>query len=82
MKISHNFAPSGANNGASLVNSSADVASGDRKNNSKNNTVIMESPAGTDNKGNSGLPLTSTPAGGSEDQGLTMYAAHLVMASV
>ena len=42
----------------------------------------MESPAGTDNKGNSGLPLTSTPAGGSEDQGLTMYAAHLVMASV
>ena len=82
MKISHNFAPSGANNGASLVNSSADVASGDRKNNSKNNTVIMESPAGTDNKGNSGLPLTSTPAGGSEDQGLSMYAAHLVMASV
>ena len=82
MKISHNFAPSGVNNGASLANSSAEVASGDRKNNSGNNTVIMESPAGTDNKGNSGLPLTSNPAGGSEDQGLNMYAAHLVMASV
>ena len=52
------------------------------KNNSGNNTVIMESPAGTDNKGNSGLPLTSNPSGGSEDQGLNMYAAHLVMASV
>ena len=36
----------------------------------------------TDNKGNSGLPLTSNPSGGSEDQGLNMYAAHLVMASV
>ena len=64
-----------------IVNSSADVASGDRKNNSKNNTVIMESPAGTDNKGNSGLPLTSKiPAGGSEDQGLNcMLLRHLVM---
>tara|TARA_B100000424_G_scaffold270328_1_gene269373 strand:+ start:1843 stop:4050 length:2208 start_codon:yes stop_codon:yes gene_type:complete len=82
MKISHNFTPSGVNNGASLANSSAEVASGDRKNNSGNNTVIMESPAGTDNKGNSGLPLTSNPSGGSEDQGLNMYAAHLVMASV
>ena len=84
MKISqsHNFTPSGINKGTALANSSAEVASGDRKNNSGNNTVIMESPAGTDNKGNSGLPLTSNPAGGSEDQGLNMYAAHLVMASV
>ena len=84
MKISqsHNFMPRNTNKGTALANSSAEVASGDRKNNSKNNTVIMESPAGTDNKGNSGLPLTSNPAGGSEDQGLSMYAAHLVMASV
>ena len=84
MKISqsHNFMPRNTNKGTAIANSSAEVASGDRKNNSGNNTVIMESPAGTDNKGNSGLPLTSNPAGGSEDQGLSMYAAHLVMASV
>ena len=33
------------------------------------------------NTGNSGMAMTTTPAGGSEDQGLNIYAAHLVMAS-
>ena len=73
--------PATVNNGASLANSSAEVASGDRKNNSVPTTVVIDSPVGSNNTGNSGMAMTTTPAGGSEDQGLNIYAAHLVMAS-
>lgn len=81
LKISQNYMPATVNNGTPLANSSAEVASRDRKNNSVPTTVVIDSPVGSNNTGNSGMAMTTTPAGGSEDQGLNIYAAHLVMAS-
>ena len=81
MKISR-FNPFDSNNGSLISKSSADVASGDRKNNSTNSTVIMPSTDGGGKSGSSGIPMTTNPAGGSEDQGLSIYAAHLSLASV
>ena len=80
IKISR-YDPFDTNNGSLISQSSADVASGDRRNNSSNNTVIMPS-TGEGKSGSSGIPMSTNPAGGSEDQGLSIYAAHNVLASV
>ena len=68
--------------GLDLAKASAEVASGDRKNNGSTNTIVMPSETNGSKSGSSGIAMTTNPAGGSEDQGLSIYAAHLTLASV
>ena len=68
--------------GLDLAKASAEVASGDRKNNGATNTIVMPSETNGSKSGSSGIAMTTNPAGGSEDQGLSIYAAHLTLASV
>ena len=61
-------------NGMMISRTSAEVAMGDRMNNSTT-TVVMQPAPSQDGKTSSGIPMTTNSAGGTGDQGLSLYSS-------